>query len=1161
MTRLFLSIYDYLSQRKWLATLLLLAGIGLCIWLGARLNYKENITDFLPQNKENEKFTSVYEGLGDQGKITLIFRAADSTLTPEEGQERLMEAVDAFEAGWTGNDETDTLPVQLQCRAEESQAFDAIAYIQDNVALFLTDEDYHRIDSLLAQPGYIDTCMQSVRKMLAFPMSAIAVEAIGNDPLNLFSPTLQRLATLSASDAYQMVDGYVFDNEGHAFAFMTSPYSSADTRHNTRLAGLIDNVVQKAMEEVPGVQISAVGAPLIAVTNATQIKKDSFLSIALAFVFIMAILLFAMGHKRNILWLGFSIVAGWLFALGAIALFKPAISIIVVGIGSVLVGIAVNYPLHYLDHIRLHTNRREALKDMIAPLATGNITTVSAFACLVFVNAEAMHDLGLFGSLMLVGTILFVLVFLPLYAKPGRHGRNPIAQSEQPQPMRSTSPTWKRLSPYVLVLVILLTVVLGYFSTQTSFDSDLHNINYMTAQQEEDLELLSRSLGDESQESLLYVVSEGSTLDEALAASEQILRDTAASLRHYALSGIAGVLPSQSQQQHSLERWNQFIASHPNLGKEVTAAAKRQGFVPQAFAAFTQHLEKSYSVQSTEEMEALLSLCKNYILSTDGNVQVVNFVHAPVQQAEAAKATFRKQHDGDTRNFIFDITDVGSNLVSALSNDFNYILYVCSFVVFFFLWLSFGRLELALLAFIPLTVGWLWILGMMELAAVKFNIVNIILATFIFGQGDDYTIFITEGLMYEYTYGKQRLKSYQRSVVISAALMFVGIGVLIFAKHPAMRSLAQVAIIGMATVILMACYLPPLIYRWLTTKKGKLRRVPVTLKRLLYTFLSLLVFFIAAFFIYTPFTFIYRLIGRDTEEKRLRFHGFICTFCQLAIRLLPDVGYEVRNLTGETFDKPAVIVCNHQSHLDLVCMLMLTPKMVILTNDWVWRDPIYGAIIRYAEFYPVSNGYENNLPRLKNLVERGYSVMIFPEGTRTMDGTIGRFHKGAFLLAQQLGVDILPLFLHGADHVMPKTDIILRKGFITTEICARIPAAEIQGRDTLELTSEMRRYYLQHFSELRHELENEQYFLPLVRYQYMYKGRDVERRCRKALRGWVKGATPETLGQGEIPLLTALAHPENEYHYEFDNEDDYLIASNCAVLPANLHYSLKGGLA
>ena len=101
---------------------------------------------------------------------------------------------------------------------------------------------------------------------------------------------------------------------------------------------------------------------------------------------------------------------------------------------------------------------------------------------------------------------------------------------------------------------------------------------------------------------------------------------------------------------------------------------------------------------------------------------------------------------------------MGNNLVSALSSDFDYILYVCSIVVFFFLCLSFGRLELALLAFLPLTVGWAWILGIMNLVDIKFNIINIILATFLFGQGDDYTIFITEGLLYEYAYGKRMLR-------------------------------------------------------------------------------------------------------------------------------------------------------------------------------------------------------------------------------------------------------------------------------------------------------------------------------------------------------------------------------------------------------------------
>ena len=121
----------------------------------------------------------------------------------------------------------------------------------------------------------------------------------------------------------------------------------------------------------------------------------------------------------------------------------------------------------------------------------------------------------------------------------------------------------------------------------------------------------------------------------------------------------------------------------------------------------------------------------------------------------------------DKDSFSFDIMSMNSAIANHLSNDFNYIGLACGFIVFFFLWLSFGNLELALLSFIPMAVSWLWILGIMALFGMQFNIVNIILATFIFGQGDDYTIFMTEGAMYEYAYRRKMLASYKQSIIIS----------------------------------------------------------------------------------------------------------------------------------------------------------------------------------------------------------------------------------------------------------------------------------------------------------------------------------------------------------------------------------------------------------
>ena len=112
-----------------------------------------------------------------------------------------------------------------------------------------------------------------------------------------------------------------------------------------------------------------------------------------------------------------------------------------------------------------------------------------------------------------------------------------------------------------------------------------------------------------------------------------------------------------------------------------------------------------------------------------------------------------------------------------------------------------------------MAVSWLWILGIMALLGIQFNIINIILSTFIFGQGDDYTIFMTEGTVYEYKHHRPMLASYRRAIILSALIMFIGIGSLIIARHPALHSLAEVTIVGMFSVVLMAFVIPPLAFR------------------------------------------------------------------------------------------------------------------------------------------------------------------------------------------------------------------------------------------------------------------------------------------------------------------------------------------------------------
>ena len=238
----------------------------------------------------------------------------------------------------------------------------------------------------------------------------------------------------------------------------------------------------------------------------------------------------------------------------------------------------------------------------------------------------------------------------------------------------------------------------------------------------------------------------------------------------------------------------------------------------------------------------------------------------------------------------------------------------------------------------------------------------------------------------------------------------------------------------------------------------KLFRLLMTILRTLY---SLLLYLIACFCILLPYTALLNVLRRDKQQKAESLRKLLYRLTRFVVfqHGIPGVRCTV-DRGGETFEKPAVVICNHQSHLDLMLMLSQTPKMIVLTNDWVWNSPFFGKVLQNAEYYPVSMGIDSMLPKLKDLVERGYSIAVYPEGTRSKDCRIGRFHKGAFHIASALKLDILPFVEYGAGQVLPKGGKYLRRGDIRLQINKRIPYEEYtQYGTSQEIASRFRKYY------------------------------------------------------------------------------------------------------
>ena len=1149
MTDFFLRIYDFLAGRKWLATLLSVLLAAICLFLASRLHYEEDISRFLPGDEESSKYSEAYNALGKKNNIILIFSTKDGS---EAGEDEISEAIHDFEGVFDAVDSTGMVP-QRQITVDSGMAFEVMESVSSGYPLYMTEADYQRIDSLLNIQDYVRGQLEADRQSLLFPTGDAMVTNVRTDPLHLFTPVLQRLRSSAANSNYDIVDDCIFTKDGHGLAFLTSPYGTSESGMNSKVAELVDEAINRLGTEHPEVSVSAVGAPLIAVTNATQIKKDSILAISLALLLIGLLLVFTYKRFSDILWIVVSITFGWLFAVGGIALIRDSMSIIVIGVASVIIGIAVNYPLHFMDGLKSGVSPRQNLKEMVEPLLIGNITTIAAFLCLVWLDAVAMQDLGLFGSLMLAGTIIFVLVFLPVFTK-ARKKEGGTLELGRILPDKAPSSGW------LLVTVMAVTVVMYFLSGRTSFDSDMRNINFMTENQKRNLEMLQGGL-EQSGYNQIYAIAEDSDQETALEVNDNLLARLDSLKGSVAfVKGAGNFVPSEKAQAERIARWNDFWGDGraERLTNELSDESHRQGFSESAFSPFTDILTKEYSVSSTDDYPLRESFDGTYILNDDGKYLIVNQVYyEDDSRAAAIKESLRSEG-----TLVFDTGDISNRLVTVLSGSFDYIGAICSLVVFLFLCLSFRRLELGLLSFFPLAVSWFWILGLMSLLDIRFNIVNIILATFIFGQGDDYTIFITEGLVYEYAYGKKRLATYKNSVFHSAVIMFIGIGALVLAKHPAMRSLGEVTVIGMFIVVVMAYYLPPVIFRWLTEKKGVKRDIPLTLKRLVYSIYALVGYVLLMFLFAYPYTFFHFLFKGGSEESKLKYHQFIQRMSGFLLKRVPGVRF---TQSGENdFSKPSVIVANHQSHLDLICLMALNPKLIFFTNEWVWKNPIYGYVIRKADYVPVNDGVEAHFDKIRALVERGYSLVIFPEGTRTVDGKVGRFHKGAFYVASELGLEITPVFIHGAYDVLPKTDFMLREGSVNVEVGPRIPCS----KDYRSMTKECHRLFVNHYAELRKTLETPEYLAAYVKYKYLYKGADVESRCRKALarvndmaflREVPSGNHFEIhdCGQGEYALIFALMHPEIEVNAYDRDEDNVMLASNISCLPANLHFHLE----
>ncbi len=177
--------------------------------------------------------------------------------------------------------------------------------------------------------------------------------------------------------------------------------------------------------------------------------------------------------------------------------------------------------------------------------------------------------------------------------------------------------------------------------------------------------------------------------------------------------------------------------------------------------------------------------------------------------------------------------------------------------------------------------------------------------------------------------------------------------------------------------------------------------------------------------------------------------------------IMGNVKKRIINTLNEDFSKPAVIICNHQSSLDIVPLIMLHPKILMFTNNKKWNAPFFGPVIRMADYFPAEQ-VDEKMNLIADRVKHGYSLVVFPETKAT---EIWEAQK----------------------------DALLKDGQVTLKFLPRIKADDVQlGNGYVERSKSIGRYFRQEFNMLRNEIEQPAYFREKLIYNYLYKGPLIE---------------------------------------------------------------------
>lgn len=665
----------------------------------------------------------------------------------------------------------------------------------------MIESDFEALNAKLT-PEHVRARLKKLYKLSLNPGAAVLLPAALEDPLGFQEENLKRFKNLFMSADYdvELADGHFLSRDGrHALAVIETviPLTDGDAARGLMayLAGLRGTLPAN-------ISVSFVTGHLHSISNESVIKRDILVTTLVTLTVFSLLFIFLFKDARALL-LFLTPSLAVTAAVPVCSMVMGKISLIVIGMGAVISGIAVDYCIHVYVAMRAGQTRREALREISKPVISGALTTAGAFAVFMLSGVSGYRQLALFTIVSTLFSLFLALRVFPYFLDaPGKEDgvfQAPLSKTHSKSFDRAAVISWA-------VFILLCAAAMPFLQ----FRTDIKQYDGSAGEIFQAEENFKNTWGKNEKSAVL--TAEGKTFDDALETLRRV-QGQVLSPEPDKFTGLSDFWLTDRERTSNIDRWNHFWTAEriQGLREALQMESAVYGFSEKSFEPFLNNLHLKKEDVSVLDNIALVRQAKSrFAFETPRGWQAIAYF----PDEDALTGTIASKISSEKDVFIVSARRFEALLSKKTLEETLFLSLLIALVLPVLSFLFLRRVSLVFISLIPVVTSVFSILAMLAIFKMGLNVASLVALLVVGGFSIDYGTFMIHQSLHE-------LKTNTHlGVSLSALTAFCGSAALLLARHPVMFSYGTAMVCGILAGYLSAVFIVPSVCRLALSKNN-----------------------------------------------------------------------------------------------------------------------------------------------------------------------------------------------------------------------------------------------------------------------------------------------------------------------------------------------------